>query len=174
MAEAHVCNGDFMDARAFAYVYLHDPMHVPHMFIHRTMEQACGAPAFQLAALARGVGLMRFNSPGEREAIIAMSPVTFEGNLLTIERHEEADNRFYAFYRVYAEIAVVDYLLEHWEEVSAREVLSALGNVCCIDPTYFGGGNFTSIRSMLHLDHHRDLLTQNQHLAPSTQQVERS
>jgi hypothetical protein len=106
MAEAHVCNGDFMDARAFAYVYLHDPMHVPHMFIHRTMEQACGAPAFQLAALARGVGLMRFNSPGEREAIIAMSPVTFEGNLLTIERHEEVDNRFYAFYRVYAEIAV--------------------------------------------------------------------
>jgi hypothetical protein len=100
---------------------------------------------------------MRFNSLGEREAIIAMSPVTFEGNLLTIERHEEADNRFYAFYRVYAEIAVVDYLLEHWEEVSAREVLSALGNVCCIDPTCFGGGDFTSIRAVLRLDHHRDL-----------------
>jgi hypothetical protein len=58
MAEAHVGNGDFEDARAFAYVYLRDAVHAPHMFIRRAMEQACGAPAFQLAASPRGAGIM--------------------------------------------------------------------------------------------------------------------
>jgi hypothetical protein len=157
MAEAHAGNGEFEDARAFAYVYLRDAMHAPHLFIRRAMEQACGAPAFQLAASARGVGIMKFNSAEERDAIVAMSPVAHEGNLITIERHEEADNRFYAFYRAYAEVAVVDYPLEHWDEDSAREVLAALGNVCCLDPLCFGGGDYTSMRAVLRLDHHREL-----------------
>jgi hypothetical protein len=157
MAEAHAGNGEFEDARAFAYVYLRDAMHAPHLFIRRAMEQACGAPAFQLAASARGVGIMKFNSAEERDAIVAMSPVAHEGNLITVERHEEADNRFYAFYRAYAEVAVVDYPLEHWDEDSAREVLAALGNVCCLDPMYFGGGDYTSMRAVLRLDHHREL-----------------
>jgi hypothetical protein len=95
-----------------------------------------------------------FNSPEERDEIVAMSPVVYEDNSITIERHEEADNRFYAFYRVYAEVAVMDYPLEHWEEESAREVLAALGNVCCLDPTCFSGGDYTSIRAVLR---HREL-----------------
>jgi hypothetical protein len=52
---------------------------------------------------------MKFNSRAERDEVIAMSPVAHEGNTLNFERHEEADNRFYTFYRVYAEVAVVDY-----------------------------------------------------------------
>jgi hypothetical protein len=100
---------------------------------------------------------MKFSSPEEREAIVALSPVGFEGNTITIERHEEADNRFYAFYRVYAEVAVVDFPLEHWEEDSAREALAAMGNVCCLDPLCFDGGDNTSIRAVLRLDHHREL-----------------
>jgi hypothetical protein len=157
MAEAHVGNGDFEDARAFAYVYLCDVLHAPHVFICRAMEQACGATAFQLAASPRGAGIMRFNSPEERDEIVAMSPVVYEDNSITIERHEEADNRFYAFYWVYAEVVVMDYPLEHWEEESAREVLATLGNVCCLDQTCFSGGDYTSIRAVLRLDHHCEL-----------------
>jgi hypothetical protein len=83
--------------------------------------------------------------------------VAHEGNSLSFERHEEADNSFYAFYRVYAEVAVVDFPLEHWDEDSTREVLAALGNVWCLDPTCFSGGDYTSIRAVLCLDHHREI-----------------
>jgi len=46
MAEAHVDNGDYDDARVFAYVYLEHAVHSPHLFIRQAMEQACDAPAF--------------------------------------------------------------------------------------------------------------------------------
>jgi hypothetical protein len=157
MVEAHVGNGGFEDAGVFAYVYLRDAVHAPHMFIRRAMEQSCGALAFELAASARGAGIMKFNSRAERDEVIAMSPIAHEENTLSFERHEEADNRFYTFYRVYAEVAVVDYPLEHWDEDSTREVLAALGNMCCLDPTCFNGGDYTSIRVVLRLDHHREL-----------------
>ena len=157
MAEAHVDNGDYDDARVFAYVYLEHAVHSPHLFIRQAMEQACDAPAFQLAASARGAGVMVFNTPKEREEVVARSPITHDGNTLTIERHEEADNRFYAFYRVYAEIAAVDFPLEHWDEERARGALGAIGNVCCLDPACFGGGDYTSMRAVVRLDHHQEI-----------------
>lgn len=113
LAEAHVGTGGFLEAKVFAYVYLREAVHAPHLFVRRAKEQACGAPVFQLAASPRVVGVMKFSSPEEREAIVALSPVGFEGNTITIERHEEANNRFYAFNRVYAEVAVVNFPLEH-------------------------------------------------------------
>jgi hypothetical protein len=157
MAEAHVDNGDFDDARCLAYVFLEHAVHSPHLFIRQAMEQAAGAPPFQLAASARGAGLMIFNTPEERDEIVAKSPISHDGNRLVVSRHEEADNRFYAYYRLYAEIAAVDFPLEHWEEEKARVVLSAVGNVCCLDPACFGGGDYTSMRAVVRLDHHLEL-----------------
>ena len=157
MAEAHVGIGDFEGARCFAYVYLEHAVHSPHLFIRQAMEQAAGALAFQLAASARGAGIMVFNTLEERDEIGAMSPVVHDGNSIRIERHEEADNRFYAFYRVYA---AVDFPLEHWDEDRAREALSAVGNVCCLDPACFDAGDFTSIRAVVRLDHHAELQDQ--------------
>jgi hypothetical protein len=58
------------------------------------MEQACGAPAFHLVASTQGIGIMRFASPEERDEIVAMSQIHHDGNTLTVEHHEEADNRF--------------------------------------------------------------------------------
>jgi hypothetical protein len=43
--------------------------------------------------------------------------------------------------------------LEHWEEERIREALSAIGNVCCIDPDCLAGGDYTSVRAVLRLDH---------------------
>jgi hypothetical protein len=34
--------------------------------------------------------------------VVARSPIDFDGNTITVERHEEADNQFYAFYNIYA------------------------------------------------------------------------
>jgi hypothetical protein len=91
-----------------------------------------------------------------------MSPIVYD-NSITVERHEEADNRFYAFYNVYAEIAAVDFPLEHWQESLAREVLGAIGNVCCIDPNCLPDDDlnsicvFTSMRAVLCLDHDREI-----------------
>jgi hypothetical protein len=93
-----------------------------------------------------------------------MSPIIYDGNNITVERHEEADNRFYAFYNIYAEIAAVDFPLEHWTEPLAREALGAIDNVCCIDPDCLPDDDdinsirdFTSMRAVLRLDHDREI-----------------
>jgi hypothetical protein len=157
MVEAHVGTGEFEEARCFAYVYLEHAVHYPHLFIRKAMELAAGAPAFKLAASARGAGLMIFDTPEERDEIIAMSPIAHDGNRLTLEKHEEADNRFFAFYRLYAEIAASDFPLEHWTMDRAREALGAVGSVCCLDPMCFEGGDYTSIRAVVRLDHQQEL-----------------
>jgi hypothetical protein len=116
------------------------------------MERVAGAPAFRLSASARGVGVIAFRTKEARDQAVAMSPITYCNNAITIEPHEAADNRFFAFYSLYAEIAVEDYPLEHWEEERIREALGGIGNVCCIDPDCLEGGDFTSVRAVLRLD----------------------
>jgi hypothetical protein len=134
MAKAHVSNDNFKASWVLAYVYLENAVHSPHLLVRQAMEQVCGAPQFHLVASSRGVGIMVFATSEECEQVVTMSPINYDGNNITVERHKEADNCFYAFYNVYAEIAVVDFPLEHWEEPLATEALGAIGNVCCIDP----------------------------------------
>jgi hypothetical protein len=156
MAEVHVSNGNYEASRVFAYVYLEHVVHSPHLFIRQAMEQACGAPAFHLAASSCEVGIKVFASLEVREQVIVLSLITHDGNTITVERHKEADNCFYAFYNIYAEITVVDFRLEHWEEPLAREVLGAIGNVCCIDPDCLLDVDYTSMRAV-RLDHDREV-----------------
>lgn len=88
MAEAHVGNGNYEAAQVFAYVYLAEAVHSPHLFIRRALEQECGAPPFYLATSARGVGIMVFGNTEAREQVLARSPIVFEGNTISVERHE--------------------------------------------------------------------------------------
>lgn len=62
MVEAHVGDGEYEASKVYAYVYLEQVVHSPHLFI----RQACGAPAFHLAASSRGIGIMVFRSHAER------------------------------------------------------------------------------------------------------------
>jgi hypothetical protein len=52
---------------------------------------------------------------------------------------------------------VVDFLLKHWDKDKAREVLAMVGNVCCLDPECFVGGDYTSMHVVVRLDHHQDI-----------------
>jgi hypothetical protein len=115
MMEAHVGDGEYKASRVYAYVYLEQAVHSPHLFIRQAMEQACGGPTFHLAASSRGIGIMVFATLEVCEQVVARSPINYEGNTIVMEHHEEVDNRFYAFYNIYAKIAVVDFPLEHWK-----------------------------------------------------------
>lgn len=97
--------------------------------------------------------MMTFHTKEARDHAAAMSLINYDGNSITIEPHEAADNRFYAFYHLYAEIAAEDFPLEHWEEEKIREALGAIGNVCCVDPDCLETGDYTSVRAVLRLDH---------------------
>lgn len=100
MVEAHMGDGEYEASRVLAYVYLEHAVDSPHLFVRHAMKQACGAPTFCLTASARGVGIMVFDTPEAREQVVARSPIYHEGNTITVERHEEADNCFYAFYSI--------------------------------------------------------------------------
>ena len=67
MVEAHIGDGEYEASKVFAYVYLGEAVHSTHIFIPQAMEAACGALAFHLAASARGVGTMVFDTPEERD-----------------------------------------------------------------------------------------------------------
>lgn len=66
---------------------------------------------------------------------------------------------------------MTDYPLEHWREDLVREVLMAIGNICCIDPDCIQEVDYTSMRAVLRLDHDREvperLLIRN-HSGPAT------
>lgn len=152
MVEAHMSNGDYQDSLRMAYVYLQDAMHDLLAFVRRAMELMVGAPAFRLSASGRGVSVMAFHTKEARDQAVAMSPIALDNNSVIIEPHEAADNRFYAFYSIYAEIAAEDFPLEHREEERIREALGVIGNVCCIDPDCLEGGDYTSVCAVLRLD----------------------
>jgi len=46
MVEAHVGDGEYEASRVYAYVYLGEAVHSPHLFIRQAMENACSAPGF--------------------------------------------------------------------------------------------------------------------------------
>lgn len=74
------------------------------------------------------------------------------------ERHEEAYNRVIANYQWFAEIAVVDYPLEHWHQSRMCVVLSVVGNACCIDLGCLGNGDYTSVRGVIKINSVEDVL----------------
>jgi hypothetical protein len=56
---------------------------------------------------------MVFESAAERERVLSMGTIALEGNSVWLEQHEEANNCAITDYQWYAELAVVDYPLEH-------------------------------------------------------------
>jgi hypothetical protein len=103
------------------------------------------------------MGVLEFDTPAERERVVQRSPIHFDGCFITVERHEEADNRFIAEYYVYAEIASTDFPLEHWEESFAHSVLAGAGNVCCIDPRCVNREDYTAMRAVVRLNHGQEI-----------------
>jgi hypothetical protein len=99
------------------------------------------------------VGVLVFDNPNDREHVVMRSLISFDGNVITVERHEEANNRFIAEYYVYAKIASNDFLFDHWEEPLARAVLAKVGNVCCIDPRCVHREDYVSMRAVVCLNH---------------------
>lgn len=94
-------------------MHLDHLFHSPSSFIREVMECHCGAPLFRLAASCHGAGAMVFESAAERERVLSMGTIALEGNSVWLEQHEEANNCAITDYQWYAELAVVDYPLEH-------------------------------------------------------------
>jgi hypothetical protein len=103
------------------------------------------------------MGVLEFDTPDDRERMVQRSPICFDGNIITVQRHEEADNRFIAEFYIYAEIGSIDFPLEHWEEPLACAVLAGVGNVCCIDPKCVHREDYTVMRAMVRLNHNREI-----------------
>lgn len=109
--EVHVRDGNFEKAKVYAHVELEYLVHSSFLFIRVAMELCCGAPSFNMVAGPRGAGVMVFDTPETRERIVGMSPILYDGNAITNEKHEEADDHFIADYSIYAEIVDVGFPL---------------------------------------------------------------
>ena len=98
-----------------------------------------------------------FYSDSIWEIFISLGHFDLGTNLVLFERYEEADNRVIAEYQWFAEVAVVDYPLEHWDHSRMVHVFSAVGNDCCIDLGCLVLGDYISVRGVVKIYNVEDI-----------------
>lgn len=96
--------------------------------------------------------VVAFRHPYFREVTVRRSPIRMDGSILMLEPHEEADFRFTCRYHLLGEVVAYDFPLEHWTLEHITIAFWAIGNVCCVDPDYLRGNDFSTVRVLLLVD----------------------
>lgn len=68
--------------------------------------------------------LLEFPSFEAREDVVRGSPYQYGSRRIMVERHEEADNRFFTDFSIFTDVAATDFPLEHWIGVNIRAAFS--------------------------------------------------
>ncbi|CAD6266353.1 unnamed protein product [Miscanthus lutarioriparius] len=143
---------DFEPSRCYAYAYVEPARADPGPFIRLALERRGSDPPFSLAASSRGAMVVAFCHPYFWEVTVRRSPIRMDGSILMLEPHEEADFRFTCRYRLLGEVVAYDFPLEHWTLEHITIAFWAIGNVCCVDPDYLRGNDFSTVRVLLLVD----------------------
>jgi hypothetical protein len=155
--EVRINDGEYEASKDLAYIHMAHLVHSPFSLIHELLERQCGAPMVYFAASAQGINIVIFYSDSIREMLISLGHFDLGTNLVLFERYEEADNRVIAEYQWFAKVAVVDYPLEHCDHSRMVHVLSAVGNVCCIDLGCLVSGDYITVRGVLKINNVEDV-----------------
>lgn len=101
--------------------------------LRRALELRAGDPSCVFRPSSRGAMLVEFDSHMDREAVVNLSPIRLDDRLITVERHEEPDNRIVIDDRAYMDVAAENFPLEHWTTDHIHRDFHPVGRVYFID-----------------------------------------
>lgn len=81
------------------------------------------------------------------------SPYQYGEHHIIVERHEQADCRFFSDFSFFADVAATDFPLEHWFEGNIRAAFSGIGCTVCVDQRCLSGHDYSNVRLVLKLAH---------------------
>ncbi|KAE8777741.1 hypothetical protein D1007_49455 [Hordeum vulgare] len=106
---------------------------------------------------SHGAALLSFPSREIRWNVIAHRPIKFEGNTLTFERPEHADNRDTTNFEDLQEIKASDFPPLVIARGRGHLLLQPPRVVCMLDPYCFGSGEFVSVPALFMVIHGKRL-----------------
>jgi hypothetical protein len=157
--EAWLPQGDLLLKNRLAFAFLDNPATIPDIsaFVGAALGSACPDIQVELLPSTRGVKLLRFDNNSDRERLRGLSPITFEGVSLSLERPEETSNRFIRSPEWLALVALTDFPPEQWSEPSIRRCFTAGAEVLEINPECLDGHNFGPLQLVLEVNHYLDI-----------------
>lgn len=138
----------------FAFVYIEPASANPGTLIRRALYEVAGDPLCTLRPSSCGAMLLEFPFVEHREEVIRGSPYEFGSRRIIVERHEEADYRFFTDFSFFADVAATDFPLEHWFEANIRVAFASIACTVCIDHRCLAGHDYSNVRLVLKLAHH--------------------
>ncbi|KAL5647400.1 hypothetical protein ACJX0J_041755, partial [Zea mays] len=157
--EAWLPQGDLLLKNRLAFAFLDNPAAIPDIsaFVGAALGSACPDIHVELLPSTRGVKLLRFDNNSDRERLRGLSPISFEGASLSLERPEETSNRFIRSPEWLALVALTDFPPEQWSEASIRRCFTAGAEVLEINPDCLDGHNFGPLQLVLEVNHYLDI-----------------
>jgi hypothetical protein len=157
--EAWLPQGDLLLKNRLAFAFLDNPAAIPDIsaFVGAALGSACPDIHVELLPSTRGVKLLRFDNNSDRERLRGLSPISFEGASLSLERPEETSNRFIRSPEWLALVALTDFPPEQWSEASIRRCFTAGAKVLEINPDCLDGHNFGPLQLVLEVNHYLDI-----------------
>ncbi|AQK93753.1 hypothetical protein ZEAMMB73_Zm00001d010260 [Zea mays] len=151
--------GDLLLKNRLAFAFLDNPAATPDIssFIDAALGSACPGIRVELLPSSRGVKLLRFANNSDRERLRALSPISFGGLSLSLERPEETSNRFIRTPEWLALVALTDFPPEQWSDASIRRCFTAGAEVLEINPDCLDGHNYGPLQLVLQVNHYLDI-----------------
>ncbi|CAN6340865.1 unnamed protein product [Urochloa humidicola] len=143
------------DPDLFAYAYVSADASASNIapFIIEAILHADPGISVQPLPSSRGSMLLRFLSLADREAAIALSPISYASGLVRLQRPEHAPNRATIPPRWRSFLFILDYPFEHSVEDDIKSSLESLGTVVEIDPVCLTDHGYSALRVVTESKH---------------------
>lgn len=123
---------------AYALINIDGPTDNPSPFIHATLFSVAPTVHCSLHPSSRGCMMLWFNNRGDRDAMVDLCPIIYDGACLSLERSEETLNRFDIEQKWLVAVSAIDFPEEHWDLEGIPPTFHKLGTVIDIDSAYLG------------------------------------
>ncbi|KAJ1256615.1 hypothetical protein BS78_K342600 [Paspalum vaginatum] len=157
--EAWVSPGDPSLSSCLLFAHVDRPEEVGDMreFLQAAFGSVQPMMPVEMLPSSRGVMIFRFTSHEEREMARECSPIPWERVVLSLERPEDSDNRFFFVPEWLALVALKEFPLDHWTEEKIKACFTAGCRVVEINPEFLSGNNFAPLQLVLEVKHYLDV-----------------
>lgn len=127
-----------------AFAVVTPPAEAPGRVVRHALLTG-GNPRVNLAPSSYGVVLLLFENHAARELAMQNAPFLGQEHVVSIEHHEETDNRFHFDHEAFAAFSVKNYPLELWNRERIIFTAGPYANPHLVDPVCIHGNDFSAV-----------------------------